>query len=214
MELEEEIKLAAPDPTVLESALADPMIRAAADGADPSSARRFVATYFDTSDRTLLKQRLAFRIRREGAAWVAGLKGNAAPQGMVARRREMEVDLDGPLVTLLELPEGPLREKMAALIGLSASLEPLLINDFTRRTLNLEGDGWRAEMAADLGWAEAGGKRAAIHEIELERISGSLDALMGFAQRLKERHNLFFPDDSKFTLGLKLLGLSEKDFQA
>ena len=68
-----ELKLRVP-PARLRALLASPLLRA-------SGTERTVhlaATYYDTPDLLLWRQRIALRIRREGRRWVQALKGGGS----------------------------------------------------------------------------------------------------------------------------------------
>lgn len=213
MVIEEEIKLRAAAASVLDAVASDDRVLACAQGGLSASCRLH-ATYHDTPDRRLLHHRLAFRVRQEGAGvWRAGLKGMGGVVDGVSRRMEWEVPLAAPLERLDDLPPGELREKMVAIVGLGASLEPLMVTDFNRRTVVLYVAETQVEMALDQGEVRAsGGGVQPLFEVELERLEGGLAPLQAFAAVLSRRHGLTPSPWSKFGLGLSLLGLPKESW--
>ncbi|MBF0142895.1 MAG: CYTH domain-containing protein [Magnetococcales bacterium] len=211
MVIEEEIKLSAPDRESLSAVLDDVEVRDAAFSAVESVP--LLTTYYDTPTHVFLANRLAFRSRREGRVWRVGLKGHGEVVDGVSRREEIEVRLDGPVRCFADLPEGPLREQVLALVGgPKTPMDPFIVSDIHRRRLKLRLAGESvAELALDVGEVRAGGLRQGILEVELERISGPFEPVKRLAEGLARRHRLVPSSSSKHGVGLCLLGLMESE---
>lgn len=204
-DLELEIKLTCPGEAVLARVLADPLVRGASRGG--VVARDFVATYHDTPEFALLRQRLAFRQRRGPEGWRIGVKGGGGMVNGLARRREWEQVVDHPMHCWADLPPGPIRELLLPLVG-EAALHPLFATPVARRVVMLALEhGCEAEMALDLGRVEAGERFREICEVELEWLRGPLEPLQALATVLCQRHGLTPATLSKFTLGLAMLDI-------
>lgn len=207
MSYEEEIKLTAPSAAVLDAVAADPLVAAAARGQPPVQ-RPFLATYYDTPDRLLLRSALALRMRREQNDWRAELKGNGSMVNGIARRMEWHTRVNKVVTHFGDLPPGPIRDQMLTISGPTTALQPLLTTDFQRlsRIIYLDEEG-SAELALDRGVVLAGGKRQVLYEVEVEKIDGPLSLVLQFAHTLARRHPLKPSIHSKFSLGLTLLGM-------
>ncbi|MEO5348586.1 MAG: CYTH domain-containing protein [Magnetococcus sp. YQC-3] len=209
MGIEEEIKLTAASAAVLDAVAVDPAVLLAS-GQGEVRARTFLATYHDTPDRQLLRHHLAFRLRQEGSGVLrANLKGTGGMVDGLSRRAEWEERLSLPIQQWGELPPGPLREQVMAVVDPESPLVPLLVTDFHRRIFVLQLGESRAEMALDRGEVRAGGGVHPLCEVELERLEGPIAPIQLFAEALAQRHGLLPSRHSKFGLGLTLLGIHE-----
>ena len=149
--------------------------------------RRSVASvYYDTPEQRLRRAGVALRLRRDGESWLQTLKSEATGHAGLAARAEWETAV---LQGALDLGAFPLDEIKAAtgleLPALAKRLRPLFATRFVRDSgeVKLPGGG-RAELCVDRGAVVAGRRREPISEAELELKSGSLRALLRFAERL------------------------------
>ena len=210
MSIEEEIKLTAQSATIQDAVAVDPDVLASAQG-HPMRSRIFLAVYYDTPDRRLLRHHLAFRLRQEGdLGWRATLKGTGGMVDGLSRRQEWEAQVMAPLQQWGELPPGELREQVLAVVDPADPLASLFVTDFTRRILLLQWGECRVEMALDQGEVRADGRVHPLSEVELERLAGPLAPIQSFADDLIQRYALIPSRLSKFGLGLSLLGLHEE----
>lgn len=213
--IEWEAKLTASDPRTLEAVLRDPLLLQWAASPVPRE-QPFRATYWDTPNQELLTHRLAFRTCPTAAGWRAGLKGRGSVQNGVANHQEWEIHppLPGPVETFRELPAGPVRQMIGALVAdLDTPLTRLLVTDIHRRVMVLHlPEGSRVELAVDHGTIRAGERTATIMEVELEHQDGPLAPIEALAGALCERHPLIRATRSKFVIGLELLGMPVAGF--
>jgi len=204
--LEQEIKLTADGAEVLDRVLADPRVRRLTVPGSMTPAREFNAVYFDTEDRRLFERRWSFRVRREGERWVAALKWGGALVDGVARREELEEPLGGPISRARELPAGELRARLSEAVDEAAELSPLVTVTMLRTALDLALENVaRAEMVADRGRIEAGGRLARLYEIELEGRAGPFAPVARFGRELAHDYGLVPSTRSKHEIGLALL---------
>ncbi|MBF0426712.1 MAG: CYTH domain-containing protein [Magnetococcales bacterium] len=210
--LEEEIKLTAPNQEVLAAVLRDPWVCALAEDQPPVD-RSFLATYYDTPDRALLRARWGLRMRQvTDDQWWVELKGRGSLVAGVARHEELQACSALPVATLGSLPPGPVRDQAlcAARTDPAAAallpLLPLLTTDIQRRILMLTlPDGCQVELAVDAGIIRAGAKVTSVCEVELELIAGSSLSLQHLADTLTQRHPLTPATQTKFQKGIALL---------
>lgn len=178
----------------------------------PGSADKQVldARYFDTPTYCLQKEKIAYRIRREGDQWVATVKGGGSSNGGLHERQEWNVTVSDPQPDLTVFAGTDIGKKLMEVVG-SQVLKPILITRFERKTLDVcMPDGSQIEVAADQGEIIAGAKRAPILEVELELKSGKPSALFALGAVLAKEYPLLPETDSKFYRGLLLAGLVKR----
>ena len=83
--MEIELKYRIEDETVIDTIFQDPYIEMIKDKQTEETIKMY-AIYFDTEDRRLLKEGIAFRIRREGCSLQATLKWNGSSEEGMHRR--------------------------------------------------------------------------------------------------------------------------------
>lgn len=151
--------------------------------AEKLAARKLVNVYYDTPDLALQRKGIALRTRRQGRGWLQTVKCAGTTSGGLAVRPEWEqpyggrfdfAGIDDPRVrALLE------RHRIRS------HLEPAFETVFTRSTWRIAPvKGTTALLMLDRGWIEAGDKREAISEIELELVQGEVHALFDLALAL------------------------------
>jgi inorganic triphosphatase YgiF len=173
--------------------------------------RRLVTIYFDTPDLELAHHGLALRLRRDGQRWIESLKGGGpGGAGGLHMRDEWEFPRSDAGIDLARFASTPLARLRDA-GSLHARLAPVFTVDCMRTTWLLEpAPGCRLEVALDEGHVQAGGRREAIRELEIECIAGGLDAAFALAARLAARHRLRPCDESKAQRGYRLLRGGER----
>lgn len=166
------------------------------------------ARYFDTATSCLQKEKIAYRIRREGEQWIATIKGGGVSSGGLHERQEWNVVVNDARPDITVFEDTDIGQHVIELIG-NQQLEPIVITKFERRTLDvMMSDGSQIEVAADQGTIVAGSKNTPILEIELELKSGQPSALLQLGTALAREYPLLPESDSKFYRGLKLAGLA------
>jgi inorganic triphosphatase YgiF len=163
------------------------------------------AVYADTPDRRLAAAGLALRLRREGPRWVQTLKG---PGDGIAQRLEHEVVLppadEAPLIDPSRHAGSAAGARLDALLAGPDELVEVLRTDIRRLHRRVRSGGAVIEIALDQGELLAGGRRAAVNEIEFELIAGPPAALPAFAERWVQRHGLWWDVRTKAERGERL----------
>lgn len=183
------------------------------DMAVPGSAGRQLldARYFDTANYCLQKEKIAYRIRREGDQWVATVKGRGSSNGGLHERQEWNVIVTDPQPDLTVFAGTEIGETLIEIVG-GQVLEPIMITRFERKTLDIRmPDGSQIEVAADQGEIIAGTKTSPILEVELELKSGRPSSLFALGAMLAKEYPLLPEADSKFYRGLLLAGLVARE---
>lgn len=165
--------------------------------------RRLHSIYFDTPEFALMRAGVALRVRRVGRRWIQTVKARAETMGALSRRPEWEVPVSGPRPEASVLP-AELRSVLSP--ERLARLQPLFSTDFERLAWRVELAGARIELALDRGWVEAGGRRAAIAELEFELIEGEPAGLFAAAEAVMAVQALQLEPRSKAQRGYQLAG--------
>jgi inorganic triphosphatase YgiF len=222
-EIELKLWLPNPDP----SALAKRLARTPVLARRKPSQQLLNNIYFDTPDQQLRQQQTALRLRcvdnGAGTKWLQTLKTGASATSALSRRGEWETPVAGARLERSALEATPWPE-MDPDDRLFASLVPCFATVF-QRTLWLvrRRDGGVVEVALDVGYLEADGRRAPICELELELKAGQPAALFDVArdiaatvavlpasQSKAERGFLLAQGDLHQPLGAQPPGLSAK----
>lgn len=162
---------------------------------------RLFNTYFDTSTLTLRAQRMAVRERRVGRRTLLTVKTAGTSVGGLSRRGEWEAACRPGRFDFAALVDD---EALAQqLLCVAWQLVPVFRTDFTRRSWTLSHGGAVVEVALDQGAITTGNAegnhRQAILELELELLSGPVDALLDLA------HTLALGPRGQAAHGLRLL---------
>lgn len=166
------------------------------------------AHYFDTTIGSLQKEKLAYRIRREGEEWIATVKGGGTSCDGLHERQEWNMIVSDAQPNSKIFSGTDIGKKLIEVIG-DQTLVPILITRFERTSLDvMMPDGSRIEVAADEGIIMAGSKTTPILEVELELKSGQTAAVIKLGAMLQGEYPLVPEDESKFYRGLKLAGLA------
>ena len=169
---------------------------------------RLQAVYFDTPDERLGRAGAALRLRREGRRWVQTLKVGTRD---ALRRLEHNAVVPAPpkgeepalvLARHAGTPAGEAIARIAA--GETLELVPRFRTDVRRTVRSMRVAGARIEAALDVGAVVAAARVEAIHELELELVSGSIDGLLQAALRWLEPHGLWIGTVTKAERGARL----------
>jgi triphosphatase len=167
------------------------------------------AAYFDTADFILAKNRIAFRIRKEGDRVMATLKWRDRDVGITGlyMREEINVPVKdescflSPDPTIFrESPEG--RDLIEALDG--APLICIFETHFYRRRLRIDSGETICEISLDEGEVIADSGRAPISELEIELFSGKQEDMMKIGDRIVQTYRLRPEPISKYAKGIRL----------
>jgi inorganic triphosphatase YgiF len=183
-------------PADLPRLLAHPLLQA-----QPPRRERLFNTYFDTSTLTLRAQRLAVRERRVGRRSLLTVKTAGSSVGGLSRRGEWEAPCRPGRFDFAALVDDA--DLAQQLMGVAWQLVPVFRTDFVRRSWRLCHGSAEVELALDQGCITTGNaegnRRQAILEVELELLSGPVDALLDLA------HTLALGPQGQAAQGLRLL---------
>ena len=165
-------------------------------------------TYFDTDNWSLQTEKIALRIRKDGNDYIQTLKTKGKSEKGLHKRLEWEWPLDSNKLNtqLIPLEHWPVEVEYK-------NLKPIFNTNFERNIWLFEhqdsqGNVAKIEMALDQGVisSDASVNTEAICELELELISGHVNALNEVANLLKnECPNLTPSDASKAARGFALI---------
>ena len=144
-----------------------------------ASRQSLTAVYFDTAAQDLRRAGFVLRVRGDDGEWTQTVKSDATPDGRPGRG-EWETRLPGPLPDLAAARRTPAGKAL----GRGARLKPMFAVNMDRRALEIRASGAVIEACLDSGTVQAGGRKVAVQELELELKSGSTRALLSLARRL------------------------------
>lgn len=182
MALETELKLSLL-PADRARLLTHPLLRAQAPARLPLR-----NTYFDTPALALMRQRVAVRERRIGRQTLLTVKTAGSSVDGLSRRNEWEGPTRPGAFDFAALVDDA--ALAATLVALAGQLVPVFRTDFLRRRWVIHHAGAGIELALDEGSvstdarAPHGAQQQALLEVELELLSGPVDALFDLARTL------------------------------
>ena len=159
---------------------------------------RLQAFYFDTSDRDLVRAKIALRLRREGEQWVQTLK---MPGENSLSRIEINHDRPSPdldLSVYAAEPFAAVLAKHAQALSICYETDVQRISRQTRTDLGV------VEIALDTGLLRAGSVELPISEIEFELKRGQLAAVFALGKKWQQAHGLILDARSKSERGDRL----------
>ncbi|MCR4600720.1 MAG: CYTH domain-containing protein [Clostridia bacterium] len=175
---------------------------------DSETETEMKATYFDTEDRVLSGVDAAFRIRKEGEAYVATLKWGGRQENGLHEREELNIQLDTcceeRTPSLEVFKESQKGRELMELVG-DKPLAPLIETDFTRHAMRLDTGKVICEASMDMGKIITSAGDLDIMELELELFSGDVEALKSLGETLSKKLKLEPGTRSKFGRGMELL---------
>ncbi len=163
------------------------------------------AIYYDTVDKLLSKNRVAYRVRRENNQWISTIKGGGSVTNGIHKRIEYNMPVESGRPDLNVFPRLPVDEVTEAILRQS-NLYAVLQTDFTRQAITVTFNESKIEIALDKGKIYADGKECPILEVEIELISGREESLLQLGDMLINRFSLEREEYSKFARGLMLSG--------
>lgn len=213
--MEIELKYAVADGRTADSIWNDRKLKTMAKRAGEEPRKEmFEGTYFDTEDHVLLKNDIAYRIRREGDRAVATLKWNGKSEGPLHIREEFNATLGSWRDDIKPDPgifrESEIGEELFDMIG-DSKLEPLMQVNFRRRMLRADTGDSLVEVSIDEGEIVTPNGSAPISEIEMELYSGEKDDMEKLGSDLQKKYDLKPENDSKFARGLMLMDLIKQE---
>ncbi len=166
------------------------------------------AVYYDTLDNTLLQNRIAFRIRKEGEKTSATVKAQGTYKNGIFSRKEWNLDVSDKK----EADAKDLLLRMQLDIDLEEIVKdklliPKVTTEFVRKRKEIEIKGCLVELSFDKGEIITERGRDRFCEMELELLKGNQSYLEAFGKDLSLKFNLKPQPVSKYARGLRLLGL-------
>jgi inorganic triphosphatase YgiF len=149
--------------------------------ATASQQKTLHTTYYDTADLVLHKAGVSLRVRDTNGRFVQTIKRASGNAGLFDRSewehevKDRDIDLIAASGTALE----PLLS-----VRVRNALRPVFETRVTRTVYQVARNGSDIEVALDRGEVAAGGRQAAIHEIELELKHGEPTELFRLARKL------------------------------
>lgn len=164
-----------------------------------TTVKDMVAIYYDTPDSLLRNNGFGLRVRRTGDRRIQTLKSALGADG---GRDEWEWPVDS------DLPDPALLSGTPAALPVGTALKARFTATVSRTTrLVTEGEA-RIEIALDDGEVVAGSRREAFLELELELLSGPVEALRRLADRLRGQVALIPSTITKAERGFRLLDMT------
>lgn len=127
-------------------------------------------SYYDTPDQQLHSSKIALRIRQKGAQFIQTLKTKGQVVKGLHQRGEWEWAITGQKLESTCLAQCQAWPKYINTDLLTAVFE----TNFRRFVTNVVWKGIEVELAFDIGYILANGRKLVINEIELELLSGDL----------------------------------------
>lgn len=205
--MEIELKYTIEDAEAVKKIFADPYIEMIKDKQTEEDIDMH-AVYFDTEDKRLYREGIAFRVRKEGEMLQATLKWNGSSEGGMHKREEINVPVDDeaklhtPDVDIFEQSE--MCEVMKKIVG-GRTLVPMMDVNFIRHQVRIDTGKSISELSIDKGEVKCGGKSAPILELEIELFSGDEEDMKSLGAELAEKFGLKAENTSKFKRGLDLM---------
>lgn len=161
------------------------------------------ARYFDTADRSLRREKIAYRVRKENERWMATIKGNGSADGGLHCRSEWNVEVADGTPDLSVFAATSIDKNVFNELN-ADSLQILVETVFQREAVTVKYEDSLIEIALDNGFVLGAGKRAPILEVELELKEGRKGDLLKLGAELSRKFSLVVEPKSKFLRGLLL----------
>ena len=140
----------------------------------PGRRQSLRSIYFDTNDQLLRGSDISLRTRTDGREFVQTVKMLNGKSASISRG-EWEALVPDPIPDPSLVIDPALPQNFRKLT--SADLQPIFEVDIKRETRRLTSDHTDIEVSLDSGAVIAGEQREPVHEIELELVAGSINAL-------------------------------------
>lgn len=158
--------------------------------------------YLDTPQQLLRQQKIALRRRQKGQEWLLTIKTANISCGGLSRRLEWEYPMPPEQLDFSPVDAPEIRHLLE---HHRTSLHLVFRTDFVRTTWQLQYEASQIEVALDLGYIRTQHRREAIHEVELELLSGPEKNLEALARNLQQNLPLTPLNPSKAARGFALL---------
>lgn len=178
-------------------------------GAERLPSRTLLNIYYDTPQFALHQRRVALRLRRQGRQWLQTVKAEGDTAGGLSVRPEWEYPYDGRRFDFAPIDDPALRAWLEG-DDILPKLQPVFETRFRREVRRIAADpGSEVEIAFDRGTIEAGGRKAPLCELELERLGGPVAALFDLARQIAQTVALRPEPLSKAERGYRLADIGD-----
>lgn len=179
---------------------------------EPASTLQLCDTYFDTDDWRIYRAGFALRIRMESGQAQVTLKSLHSASTEVADRRELTEDLESSDSAAIRQSSGPVGARVQAVAGAHA-LQPLFEVRTSRERFAIRREDeplQLGEIALDETVVShpQGEPRASMQRVEVEALTEAHEPLEMLVKALRDDCALVPAADSKYSLGLKSVGLA------
>lgn len=165
------------------------------------------ATYFDTWDMDLCREKMALRVRFENGNPVTTLKWGGSSENGLHVRGELNVHVDESFVDSPDLHVfrgSDIYDDIIRIAG-GKKLVPIMDVDYLRRQMMVDTGKSISVVSLDVGQVITSKGTYDISELEIELYSGDCDDMIEMGRRLAAKYNLKESDTSKFQRGLNIL---------
>jgi triphosphatase len=137
--------------------------------------RKLLTVYYDTPSLSLAKRGVSLRVRHMGDRKLQGVKLANGEGGTLARRPEVETEIESDQPEISRIPDLELRRLVSEAAGIEP-LGPAFVSEFGRTVWPVKLGGSEIEVAMDEGEIRTSDDRALpVSELELELKSGRPD---------------------------------------
>jgi triphosphatase len=179
---------------------------------EPQSTLQIFDTYFDTDDWRFYRAGFALRIRSEAGKSEATLKSLRSSSTEMANRREVSETLDTSQSESIAQSKGPVGVRVHAVSGAHA-LQPLFEVHTSRQRYAVHAANDEqplGEIALDetVISRPQGKPQTSMQRVEVEALTDSYEPLQALVKTLRSDCSLESASESKFSQGLKSMGLA------
>ncbi|MDO4834069.1 MAG: CYTH domain-containing protein [Bacillota bacterium] len=201
--MEIELKYGVPDGTAAEEIWANELFK---EFEEPDSREELHlhSKYFDTADRSLARNDIAYRVREEGGNYVAALKWKGHSEDGLHVREEINVPADNDSADPEVFRESKVGSQVMELIE-DKQLDCFLETTVCRRQFRIDTGKGIFEISIDSGEITAGCGSCPIEEVEVELFSGETEELVSIGNLLQKKYNLIPENESKYARGIRLI---------
>jgi len=178
----------------------------------PCSSLQIFDTYFDTDDWRIHRAGYALRIRSEAGKSEATLKSLRSSSTELADRRELSEAMDNPESESIGQLTGPVGSRVQAVSG-AHPLQPLFEVHTSRQRYAVHA-GDAAQQLGEIALDDTvisrphGTPQTNIQRVEVEALTGAHEPLQTLVKALRNECALESASDSKYSQGLKSVGLA------
>lgn len=167
-----------------------------------------LAKYYDTAERDLAENGIAYRIRKEGDHYIATLKWQGKSEDGLHSQEELACPVPDDQPNIGIFAESDIGEELAEIVS-DKPLETLLETEIHRRRLRIDTGMAILELSVDQGQVNTSCGSEEISEAEIELFTGETEELLRIGRKLQKQYGLETEDTTKYVRGLRLLGAAE-----